>query len=51
MVNLNYGVCIRMALGYCSIQWSQSDMNSFSISGDINGLDPTIIGKLNTNKI
>nr|XP_050847063.1 uncharacterized protein LOC127062600 isoform X1 [Vespula vulgaris] len=44
MVNLNYGVCVRMALGYCSIQWSQSDINSFSISGDTSTLDPTIIG-------
>ncbi|XP_035736300.1 uncharacterized protein LOC118447879 isoform X1 [Vespa mandarinia] len=44
MVNLNYGICIRMALGYCSIQWSQSDINSFSISGDTSTLDPTIIG-------
>lgn len=46
MVNHRYGVCIRMALGYCSIEWSQTDMFSFSVSGDT-GLvfDPDIIGK------
>ncbi|XP_015186546.1 PREDICTED: uncharacterized protein LOC107071777 [Polistes dominula] len=45
MVNLNYGVCVRMALGYCSIEWSQSNMYSFSISGVTGGfLDPTLPG-------
>ncbi|KAG7202394.1 hypothetical protein KM043_018710 [Ampulex compressa] len=44
MVNLNYGVCIRMALGYCSIEWSQSDNASFTVSGDTNSFDPSLIG-------
>ncbi|KAF7988917.1 hypothetical protein HCN44_007227 [Aphidius gifuensis] len=39
--NLNYGVCIRMALGYCTIEWSQSETNSFSISGDSSVVDYT----------
>lgn len=36
LANLNYGVCIEMQPGYCSIQWSQSsgDLYSFSVSGD-----------------
>lgn len=45
MVNLNYGVCIRMALGYCSIEWSQSDNASFTVSGDTNSFDPSLIGQ------
>ncbi|CAH1961902.1 unnamed protein product [Acanthoscelides obtectus] len=34
--NENYGVCIGMVPGYCSIQWSQSDgeTSSFSLSND-----------------
>ncbi|XP_015586174.1 uncharacterized protein LOC107263461 isoform X2 [Cephus cinctus] len=44
MANLNYGVCVRMALGYCSIQWSQSDTLSFTVSGDTGSLDTTVIG-------
>ncbi|XP_048515564.1 uncharacterized protein LOC105693258 [Athalia rosae] len=42
--NLNYGVCIRMTTGFCSIQWTQSDTLSFTLSGDPGGLDPTVIG-------
>ncbi|XP_008558691.1 uncharacterized protein LOC103579154 [Microplitis demolitor] len=41
MQNLNYGVCIRMALGYCTIEWSQSDTLSFTVSGDSGILDGT----------
>ncbi|XP_043287359.1 uncharacterized protein [Venturia canescens] len=41
MQNLNYGVCVRMAAGYCTIEWSQSDSLSFAISGDTGVLDPT----------
>ncbi|KAK0177303.1 hypothetical protein PV328_001371 [Microctonus aethiopoides] len=37
--NLNYGVCIDVALGYCGIEWSQLDSNSFSISGDSGNID------------
>lgn len=36
LANLNYGVCIEMQPGYCSIQWSQSgaDPYAFTVSGD-----------------
>nr|CAD7258641.1 unnamed protein product [Timema shepardi] len=46
LVNLNYGVCVRMAEGYCSIQWSQSSSSlyTFTISGDTGGLDTTVLG-------
>lgn len=44
IANTNYGVCIRMARGYCAIEWSQTTANSFSVSGDTGSLDPTIIG-------
>lgn len=45
MVNHRYGVCVRMALGYCSIEWSQIDRFSFSVSGDTGSFDPDIIGR------
>ncbi|XP_012235854.1 uncharacterized protein [Linepithema humile] len=44
MVNHRYGVCVRMALGYCSIEWSQVDRFSFSVSDDTGSSDPDIIG-------
>ncbi|RZC37486.1 uncharacterized protein BDFB_014442, partial [Asbolus verrucosus] len=35
LANLNYGVCVQMQPGYCSIQWSQGpDSTSFTVSGD-----------------
>lgn len=34
MINQNYGVCVAMAAGYCSIEWSQSQTNSFTVSHD-----------------
>lgn len=46
IVNLNYGICIRMEAGYCSIQYSQSgtDVYSFTVSGDVEGADNTVLG-------
>ncbi|KAL0107822.1 hypothetical protein PUN28_014833 [Cardiocondyla obscurior] len=44
MVNHRYGVCVRMALGYCSIEWSQVDRFSFSVSGDTGSSDLDVIG-------
>ncbi|XP_034942135.1 uncharacterized protein [Chelonus insularis] len=41
MSYLNYGVCVRMAAGYCTIEWSQADSSSFSISGDSGSIDTT----------
>nr|XP_050847064.1 uncharacterized protein LOC127062600 isoform X2 [Vespula vulgaris] len=43
VTSFNYGTTVNSRC-YCSIQWSQSDINSFSISGDTSTLDPTIIG-------
>lgn len=34
LANENYGVCIAMLPGYCSIIWSQSSTDSFTVSGD-----------------
>lgn len=36
LANLNYGVCIEMQPGYCSIQWTQSsaDPYSFTVTDD-----------------
>lgn len=35
MANTNYGICIFMQPGYCSIQWAQgSDAESFTVTGD-----------------
>lgn len=34
MANLNYGVCVRKAAGYCAVRWSATDTNSFSVSGN-----------------
>lgn len=44
--NLNYGVCIQMVPGYCSIEWTQSviDKYSFTVSGDTEALDDTLLG-------
>ncbi|XP_063239502.1 uncharacterized protein LOC134540601 isoform X2 [Bacillus rossius redtenbacheri] len=46
LANTNYGVCVRMADGYCSIQWSQNtgDAYSFTVTGDTSGLDTTVLG-------
>lgn len=39
LANLNYGVCIRMEAGFCSIEWSQTtDQFSFTVTGDVPGL-------------
>lgn len=35
-----------MAQGYCSIEWSQTNSNSFTISGDTGAIDPTLLGKM-----
>ncbi|XP_015116061.1 uncharacterized protein LOC107040478 [Diachasma alloeum] len=34
MQNLNYKICVRPALGDCTIEWSQPDPTSFTVSGD-----------------
>ncbi|KAK6629401.1 hypothetical protein RUM43_003218 [Polyplax serrata] len=46
LAELNYGVCVQMLPGYCSIEWTQSvgDKYSFTVSGDTEALDPTVLG-------
>ncbi|KAL0902556.1 hypothetical protein ABMA27_000396 [Loxostege sticticalis] len=46
MVNLNYGICIRMEAGFCSIQYAQAanDIYSFTLTGDVEGADNTVLG-------
>ena len=46
LANLNYGICVRMAPNQCSISWSrvQSDSFSFTLTGDVGAVDPTLIG-------
>ncbi|XP_026315427.1 uncharacterized protein LOC113226857 [Hyposmocoma kahamanoa] len=45
IANLNYGICIRMEAGYCAIQYSQtSNMYSFTVTGDVEGADNTVLG-------
>ncbi|KAK9754501.1 hypothetical protein QE152_g1254 [Popillia japonica] len=39
LINQNYGVCIDMQPGFCSIAWDQtSDPYSFTVTGDTIGL-------------
>lgn len=45
MANLMYGACVRMALGYCSIEWSESKTNSFLVSGNLEIINNTGTGK------
>ncbi|XP_055376739.1 uncharacterized protein LOC129608957 [Condylostylus longicornis] len=46
IANQQYGICIRMGSNQCSITWSQlsSDPYSFTVTGDVGALDPTLIG-------
>ncbi|PSN47048.1 hypothetical protein C0J52_09368 [Blattella germanica] len=46
LADLNYGVCIRMAPDYCTIQWSRNsaDPYSFTVSGDTGSLSPGDLG-------
>ncbi|XP_041986179.1 uncharacterized protein LOC121738282 [Aricia agestis] len=45
IANLNYGICIRMEAGYCTIQYAQTanDLYSFTVSGDVEGADNTVL--------
>ncbi|KAK9881469.1 hypothetical protein WA026_016353 [Henosepilachna vigintioctopunctata] len=40
LVNENYGVCISMAPGYCSIEWSSCNANSFIVSDNDAAINP-----------
>ncbi|XP_022920246.2 uncharacterized protein [Onthophagus taurus] len=42
LVNQNYGICVAMRPGYCSITWTPSSMSSFTVSGDTDGVQMLI---------
>lgn len=46
IANLNYGICIAASAGSCSITYSpvSSDPYSFTMSGDVGGVDVTMLG-------
>lgn len=46
IANLNYGICIAANAGSCSITYSpvSSDPYSFTMSGDVGGIDATMLG-------
>lgn len=46
IANHQYGICVRMAANKCSITWSQveSDMYSFTVTGDVDAMDPSLLG-------
>lgn len=42
LASMNYGICIRMAPGYCSIRWSTSSGNAFAFSLSGDSTDPNV---------
>ncbi|RVE49248.1 hypothetical protein evm_006140 [Chilo suppressalis] len=45
IVNMNYGICIRMEAGFCAIDYTQSaGLFTFTVSGDVEGADNTVLG-------
>ncbi|XP_055913510.1 uncharacterized protein LOC129947103 [Eupeodes corollae] len=44
--NTNYGICVRMEAGRCSITWSQlaDDPYSFTVTNDVGAVDPSLLG-------
>jgi len=47
IADLDYGVCVQMADGYCGIIWERNttgDNYGFSVSSDVGALAPTLIG-------
>lgn len=45
IANHNYGICIRMEAGYCSIRWSQTaDPYSFTVSDNTESTDLPLLG-------
>lgn len=47
LANTQYGICVRMAANQCSITWSQTDTYAFTMTGDLGGVDPSLIGDPN----
>lgn len=48
IANLHYGICIAARDGSCSITYSplSSDPYSFTMSGDVGGVDATMLGSV-----
>ncbi|XP_036336598.1 uncharacterized protein LOC118746796 [Rhagoletis pomonella] len=46
IANQQYGICVRMGAGMCSITWSQvsSDAYSFTLTNDVAVVDPSLLG-------
>lgn len=46
IANLKYGICVAASVGSCSITYSAlpSDPYSFTVSGDVGGVDATMLG-------
>ncbi|XP_042869490.1 uncharacterized protein LOC122251539 [Penaeus japonicus] len=47
IANQDYGICVEMEDGYCGIIWERNSTigdNSFTVSGNVPGTDPTLIG-------
>ncbi|XP_069171015.1 uncharacterized protein [Procambarus clarkii] len=47
IADLDYGVCVEMADGYCGIIWERnttSGNTSFTVSGNTDGIDASLIG-------
>ncbi|XP_039963800.1 uncharacterized protein LOC120776840 [Bactrocera tryoni] len=46
IANQQYGICVRMGAGICSITWSQvsSDAYSFTLTNDVGVIDPSLLG-------
>lgn len=46
IANLNYGICVAAQSGSCSVTYSplSSDPYSFTITGDVAGVDPALLG-------
>ncbi|KAL3283752.1 hypothetical protein HHI36_017921 [Cryptolaemus montrouzieri] len=42
LINENYGICVSMAPGYCSIEWSSCSANSFIVSDNEASISPPI---------
>ncbi|CAO1389576.1 unnamed protein product [Diamesa hyperborea] len=46
IASANYGACIKMAPGQCTITWAipTSDRFAFTVTGDVGVVDPTLLG-------
>lgn len=51
IINTNYGVFVRAASGYCSIEWTQTsgDLYSFTMTRGTDAIPPNYLGKYNSH--